>query len=101
MMDDETQALQIELSSLLESAEEAERKMLEMSALSHLFSTHVLQQAQQIELLYKQAVEATQNVDAGNKEIVKTIASNKDSRTFLILFMIVASCALLFLDWYA
>ncbi|GMH04230.1 hypothetical protein Nepgr_006069 [Nepenthes gracilis] len=33
--------------------------MVEMSALNHLMSTHILQQAQQIELLYDQAVEAT------------------------------------------
>ncbi|KAJ0439931.1 hypothetical protein HanRHA438_Chr16g0784431 [Helianthus annuus] len=33
--------------------------MVEMSALNHLMSTHVLQQAQQIEYLYDQAVEAT------------------------------------------
>ncbi|KAM0047698.1 hypothetical protein Hdeb2414_s0008g00266231 [Helianthus debilis subsp. tardiflorus] len=41
--------------------------MVEMSALNHLMSTHVLQQAQQIEYLYDQAVEATKNVEMGNK----------------------------------
>ena len=40
--------------NLLDSAQETERKMIEMSALNHLFSTHVLQQAQQIEILYQQ-----------------------------------------------
>lgn len=46
--------LQAELSSLLDAVQETETKMVEMSALNHLMSTHVLQQAQQIELLYEQ-----------------------------------------------
>ena len=44
----------MELTSLLEAVQETETKMLEMSALNHVMSMHVLQQAQQIELLYEQ-----------------------------------------------
>lgn len=46
--------MQIELTNLIDTVQETERKMLEMSALNHLFSTHVLHQAQQIERLYEQ-----------------------------------------------
>jgi syntaxin 18 len=46
--------MQVELTSLLEAVQETETKMLEMSALNHLMSMHVLQQAQQIELLYEE-----------------------------------------------
>lgn len=46
--------MQVELNSLLDSVQETETNMVEMSALNHLMSTHVLQQAQQIELLYEQ-----------------------------------------------
>ncbi|XP_075098707.1 syntaxin-81-like isoform X2 [Nicotiana tabacum] len=49
-----THMMQVELNSLLDSVQETETKMVEMSALNHLMSTHVLQQAQQIELLYEQ-----------------------------------------------
>lgn len=45
--------MQVELSSLLDAVQQTETKMVEMSALNHLMSTHVLQQAQQIELLYE------------------------------------------------
>ncbi|XP_022153711.1 syntaxin-81-like [Momordica charantia] len=44
LLDDETRT----------SVQETETKMVEMSALNHLMSTHVLQQAQQIEFLYEQ-----------------------------------------------
>lgn len=48
--------LQVELTGLLDAVQETETKMVEMSALNHLLSTHVLQQAQQIELLYDQVI---------------------------------------------
>lgn len=100
LLDEETKTLQIELTNLIDTVQETERKMLEMSALNHLFSTHVLHQAQQIERLYEQAVEATANVNEGNKELTKAIERNSSSRVFLLLFLVVLPLALLFLDWY-
>ncbi|XP_044480180.1 syntaxin-81-like isoform X2 [Mangifera indica] len=100
LLDDETRALQVELSSLLDAVQQTETKMVEMSALNHLMSTHVLQQAQQIEVLYDQAVEATKNVELGNKELSQAIQRNSSSRTFLLLFLFVLTFSILFLDWY-
>ncbi|XP_010543751.1 PREDICTED: syntaxin-81 [Tarenaya hassleriana] len=101
LLDDETRALQVELSNLLDAVQQTETKMVEMSALNHLMSTHVLQQAQQIEFLYEQAVEATKNVELGNKEISQAIQRNSSSRTFLLLFLFVLTFSILFLDWYS
>ncbi|CAI9295917.1 unnamed protein product [Lactuca saligna] len=98
VLDDETRALQVELSSLLDAARDTETKMVEMSALNHLMSTHVLQQAQQIEYLYDQAVEATKNVEMGNKELSQAIERNSSSRVFLLLFIAVFTFTILFLD---
>lgn len=100
VFDDETQTLQAELTGLLDSAQDTERKVLEMSALSHMLSTHVLEQSQQIELLYNQAVEATSNLGKGNKELAKAISYNSDSRALVILCFVVLIFAVLFLDWY-
>ncbi|KAL9266347.1 Syntaxin-81-like protein [Drosera capensis] len=99
LLDDETRALQVELSSLLDAVQETETKVLEMSALNHMLSTNVLQQAQTIELLYDQAVEATRNVELGNKELSHAIQRNSSSRTFLLLFLFVLTSSVLFLDW--
>ncbi|KAE9588217.1 hypothetical protein Lal_00002876 [Lupinus albus] len=101
LLDHETRALQVELSSLLDTVQETETRMVEMSALNHLISTHVLQQAQQIEHLYQQAVEATMNVELGNKELSQAIQRNSSSRTFLLLFLFVLTFSILFLDWYS
>ncbi|KAL8051256.1 hypothetical protein ABFX02_06G136300 [Erythranthe guttata] len=100
LLDDETRTLQVELASMLDAVQETETKMVEMSALNHLMSTHVLQQAQQIEFLYEQAVEATKNVELGNKELSQAIQRNSSSRTFLLLFLFVLTFSILFLDWY-
>ncbi|THG13940.1 hypothetical protein TEA_014714 [Camellia sinensis var. sinensis] len=100
LLDDETRALQVELTNLLDAVQETETKMVEMSALNHLMSTHVLQQAQQIEFLYEQAVAATTNVELGNKELSQAIQRNSSSRTFLLLFLFVLTFSILFLDWY-
>ncbi|PIA64428.1 hypothetical protein AQUCO_00100125v1 [Aquilegia coerulea] len=100
LLDDETRALQVELTGLLDAVQETETKMVEMSALNHLVSTHILKQAQQIELLYEQAVEATNNVEMGNKELSQAIQRNSSSRTFLFLFLFVLTFSILFLDAY-
>ncbi|KAF9596756.1 hypothetical protein IFM89_013303 [Coptis chinensis] len=101
LLDDETRALQVELTGLLDAVQETETKMVEMSALNHLMSTHILKQAQQIELLYEEAVEATNNVEMGNKELSQAIQRNSSSRTFLLLFLFVLTFSILFLDWYS
>ncbi|KAK6145454.1 hypothetical protein DH2020_022274 [Rehmannia glutinosa] len=100
LLDDETRALQVELASMLDAVQETETKMVEMSALNHLMSTHVLQQAQQIEFLYEQAVEATKNVELGNKELSQAIQRNSSSRTFLLLFLFVLTFSIIFLDCF-
>ncbi|KAL3820149.1 hypothetical protein ACJIZ3_006054 [Penstemon smallii] len=101
MLDDDTRALQVELASMLDAVQETETKMVEMSALNHLMSTHVLQQAQQIEYLYEQAIEATMNVELGNKELSQAIQRNSSSRTFLLLLLFVFTFGIIFLDWYS
>ncbi|KAH1119248.1 hypothetical protein GYH30_047869 [Glycine max] len=101
LLDDETRALQVELTSLLDTGQETETNMVEMSALNHLMSTHVLHQAQQIEHLYDQAVEATKNVELGNIELSRAIQRNSSSRTILLLFLSVLTFSILFLDWYS
>ncbi|KAF3652229.1 hypothetical protein FXO38_16219 [Capsicum annuum] len=44
LLHNETQALQVELNSLLDSVQETETKRAQVSALNHLMSTHILQQ---------------------------------------------------------
>lgn len=100
LMDQETEALQQELTEMMNMTQETERKMIELSALNYLFSTHVLRQAQQIESIYMKAMEATSFMEKGNKELAKTQQRNSSSRLYIILIFTVLTTTLLFLDWY-
>ena len=74
--------------------------------LEHLFTTPSVP-LNMTELYYsfcfwiKQAVEATNNVVLGNKELSQAIQRNSSSRTFLLLFLFVLTFSVLFLDWYS
>lgn len=48
-----------------------------------------------------QALEATNNVELGNRELAQAIQRNRGSRTFLMLFFFVLTFSVLFLDWYS
>lgn len=54
-----------------ERVREAERTVFEIANLNHVFATKVLEQAREIEVLYDLAVEATEFVDRGNRELRK------------------------------
>ena len=74
---------------------------MEMSALSSLFATHVQAQAEQIESLYQEAIDSSRHFDMGNVEMKKTIARKGDAQRYVAIILLIATIALLFLDWYS
>lgn len=48
-----------------------------------------------------QAVDASQNIGSANVQLHKTIKVNASSRKYLLVFLLVASLGLLFLDWWS
>ena len=93
--------LEEELSQLLDQVRLAEKNVLEMSALSSLFATHVQAQAEQIESLYHDAIESSRHLDLGNVEMKKTISRKSDAQRYVALILFIATFGLLFLDWYS
>jgi len=83
----------------LEMAKEAHRAMVEISSLHHLFSTEVQRQTHQIETMYEDAVSATRNFAVANVHLQKTVERTSGSTMHILLFFIIVSSALLFLDW--
>lgn len=96
----ENHALQMELISLSDQVQEAERSVREIASLNIAFSAAIFQQAEQIETLYKEAVEATENIDQGNVQLRKTVQVNKSSRKCIFILLLSFSLALLLLDWW-
>lgn len=88
-----------ELVETRERVREAERTVFEIANLNHVFATKVLEQAREIEVLYELAVEATNYVDRGNRELRKMKQRGPILQYGLAVFALVLAFALLFLDW--
>ncbi len=74
--------------------------MREIATLNQMFSTAIAAQSEQIEKLYSEAVEATRHISAANVQLSKAVRTNRSARKFMLLFFLVASLAVLFLDWW-
>lgn len=99
-LDEENAALQRELLSMTDQVQHAERSVREIATLNQMFSTAIVQQAQQIEQLYAEAVAATSTIGGANVQLDKAIRANKAGQKCMFLLFLVASLGLLFLDWW-
>ncbi|KAH7839361.1 hypothetical protein Vadar_003177 [Vaccinium darrowii] len=97
LLDDETRALQVELTSLLDVAQETETKLVEMFALDHHDHVNTCSATSSTHKVF--AVKATKNVELDNKELSQAIQWNSSGRTFILLFLFVMTFSIIFLDW--
>lgn len=95
----ENAALVSDLVETRERVREAERTVFEIANLNHVFATKVLEQAREIEVLYELAVEATNSVDRGNRELRKMKQRGPILQYAFAMFALVLAFAILFLDW--
>lgn len=93
-------ALQQDLVQLSDRVQHAEKSVREIASLNQAFSAAIFQQAEQIETLYNEAVQASENIQLGNVQLEKTVRVNKSSRKCLLILLFVFSLALLFVDWF-
>ncbi|EIN10722.1 hypothetical protein PUNSTDRAFT_132796 [Punctularia strigosozonata HHB-11173 SS5] len=84
----------------LASVQQAESRILEISALQTELLTHLQTQTQITEQLYEDAIAATGQVEKGNVQLREAKRRAKDSRLFVLVFLIGASLSLLFLHYY-
>ena len=96
----ENEALVKELETMVEQAREAESSMLEISKLSHLFATKVEQQSTEVEMLSHQAEQTSENLVRGNAYLDSAAKHSRDFRLLVLSFLLIASFALLFLDYF-
>lgn len=99
-VEQESRALFDELNDLSRGVKDTEKMMHEIAALNQMFSAQVLSQAEQIEFVYASAVEASMNIDHGNKQLRKTIKMNTSTRKYVLAILLLASFGLLFFHWF-
>jgi syntaxin 18 len=84
----------------LESIQQAESRLLDISALQMDLVTHLTTQTELTDQLYEDAIATTSTVDKGNVQLREARRRAKDSRLFILLFLVGASLSLLFLHYY-
>jgi len=84
----------------LESVQLAESRLMDISALQMELVTHLTRQTELTDQLYEDAIATTSTVEKGNIQLREAKRRAKDSRLFILLFLIGASLSLLFLHYY-
>ncbi|RDB22458.1 Syntaxin-18 [Hypsizygus marmoreus] len=84
----------------LESVQQAEARLMDISALQMELVTHLTKQTELTDQLYEDAIATTATVEKGNAQLKEAKRRAKDSRLFILVFLIGASLSLLFLHYY-
>lgn len=84
----------------LESVQQAEARLLDISNLQMELITHLTRQTELTEQLYEDAIATTSTLEKGNVQLREARRRAKDSRIFILVFLIGASLSLLFLHLY-
>ncbi|KAK0206506.1 snare protein syntaxin 18/UFE1 [Desarmillaria ectypa] len=84
----------------LESVQQAESRLMDISALQMELVSHLTQQTELTDQLYEDAIATTGTVEKGNVQLREARRRAKDGRIFILLFLIGASLSLLFLHYY-
>ncbi|PCH41267.1 hypothetical protein WOLCODRAFT_143476 [Wolfiporia cocos MD-104 SS10] len=84
----------------LASVQQAEARLVEISALQMELVTHLTKQTEQTEQLYEDAIATAATVEKGNVQLREARRRARDSRKWILLFLIGASLSLLFLHYY-
>lgn len=84
----------------LRAVQQAESRLMDISALQMELVTQLTQQTELTEQLYEDAISTTSMVERGNEELKEASRRGKDTRLFLLFFLIGASLSLLFVHYY-
>jgi len=84
----------------LASVQLAESRLMDISTLQMELVTHLTRQTEMTDQLYEDAISTTSQVESGNVQLREARRRAKDSRMWMLLFLIGASISLLFLHYY-
>lgn len=84
----------------LESVQQAESRLMDISALQMELVSHLTRQTELTDQLYEDAIATTSTVEKGNVQLKEAKRRAKDGRLFILVFLIGASLSLLFLHYY-
>ena len=98
--EDENAAILRNVQDTLASVQQAESRLLEISQLQTELITHLTHQTELTDRLFEDAIATTSTMDKGNEQLREAKRRGKDSRLYILVFLIGASLSLLFLHYY-
>lgn len=98
-LEQENVLLQKEIDSMSQDVALAERRVTEIAKLQRVLSEKIEEQAEKIEQVHHTAVEATENVEMGNKHLRQSRESSQRFRWIVFGFLLFCSLMLLIFDW--
>lgn len=98
--EDENAALLRSAEDALAAVHQAESRLMDISALQMELVSHLTQQAELTDQLFEDAIQAGSGVTAGNAQLVEARRRQKDSRVYMLVFLLGASLTLMFLHNY-
>ncbi|EGG02053.1 uncharacterized protein MELLADRAFT_110427 [Melampsora larici-populina 98AG31] len=99
--DSESSALLRMTETTLTSIKQTESSLLEISNLQSELVLHLTHQTELIDTLWDDSLVSTGKVSEGNLQLLKAKENNRESRIWLLCFLLGASFALLFVDYIA
>ncbi|XP_053636256.1 syntaxin-18 isoform X2 [Cherax quadricarinatus] len=100
MLEEENTRLYKDLMSNHEEVHQITRQVVELGQMQDLLSENVDLQAHQIEEIQETIMASTENVREGNEQVREAMRKDAGFRVWIMFFLIVMSCTILFLDWY-
>lgn len=98
--EDENAAILRNVQDTLASVQQAESRLLEISQLQTELIAHLTHQTELTDQLFEDAIATTATMEKGNEELREAKRRGKDSRLYILVFLIGASLSLLFLHYY-
>ncbi len=98
--EEENAAMLKSVEDTLQSVQLAESRLLEIGALQTELVVQLARQTEVVDTLYDEAMTTQAQVEKGNAQLRQARERGKISRKWILLFILMATFALLFLHWY-
>lgn len=96
----ENELLLNELNTTARDVQTAAQTIQEISMMQAQMMHYMQVQQERIETLHEDAYKATSDVQSGNFQLLRAEENFKRGRQNVVIFIMIASFVLLFLDWY-
>lgn len=100
LLEEENASLLREMQCLNSQVHDIQQKMIEIAELSAIFRTEIIQQSATIDQIHELTEQSTDHMLKGNEHLEQATKDGFSFRLMMVVFLLVASACILFLDWY-